>query len=214
MNHPTNQAIGVNDPSGGNGKTNCTLKLRRYALGTLRPLTYLATAAMYLFACCWVGFMFGWLVGASLSPIASTVAPLVFGLLAVIGVGLGAKKSGPKLSNLWHTFFVAFGVVIFCITARTGLQYGVRDRVDPFITFETALGTEAWNGVDGNVAHELYRLRWIIREKRLHREEFRLYVADVISPIVESPDISNDEKRLIIEQLVSSIEKLPSIESK
>ncbi|HEX5102959.1 MAG TPA: hypothetical protein VFV87_04065, partial [Pirellulaceae bacterium] len=42
-----------------------------------------------------VGYLFGWLIGASLSPLGATVAPLLFGLLAVLGLG-GAMWRTPE----------------------------------------------------------------------------------------------------------------------
>src|SRR5438309_2347060 len=63
----------------------------------------LAVAAVLIatgFAAQKVGYIFGNIIGASLSPLGSTVAPLVFGLLAVIGLAGGAARPALLVATL------------------------------------------------------------------------------------------------------------------
>lgn len=78
-----------------------------------------------------VGYLFGWIIGASKSEIASVVAPLVFGLLGTVIFASFKKLIAPgeklveafsKGENLKHAAysFVFQVVVVFWLLALTG----------------------------------------------------------------------------------------------
>ena len=89
-------------------------KFLRKSWPVFRWVTLLVFVFVYFRACQWVGHLFGLLIGASTSPIAATVTPLVFGLLAAIGIGLGARQMTSRLSSLWYAILIASGIAVFC----------------------------------------------------------------------------------------------------
>jgi hypothetical protein len=109
----------------------------------------------YPVATAWVGYLFGYITGASLSPIGATVAPLVMGLLAVLGLSAATLGRGSLRGTLeqlaafkslvpgeraalqaelgakrdWgQLFLAAAGVWIFCSFCHFGLMWGIYHR--------------------------------------------------------------------------------------
>lgn len=80
-----------------------------------------------------VGYRFGFLIGASLSPISATIAPLVFGLVATILFAsiaqvFRARSLMSVAIALVATAYLAYNVDQFIFWARKGTDYGSEVR--------------------------------------------------------------------------------------
>jgi len=86
-----------------------------------------------------IGYLFGWLIGASKSPVAGTVAPLVFGLLgAVVFASIAAvfatlrmdPKSPPSFRNTLVSLLAALAIAHFAswfvYQSKVGITEGAR----------------------------------------------------------------------------------------
>ncbi len=78
----------------------------------------------------WIGYLFGLLIGLSLSPVGAIVAPLIFGLLAVLGVAAGTRRwKRLDATTLFRLAIVAAGVLTFCQWCNYGLRKGTQVRM-------------------------------------------------------------------------------------
>ncbi len=161
-------------------------------------------AAMYL-AVSMVGRMFGWLVGASESPITAVAAPLVFGLLGATGIAAGAGSDWRNLWTVGRAVVVCLGVWVFCCYYWSGLSHGVKMRVHPYESMQTILGT-TWQKADPETIGMLYQFRWHALEAGVHSTEFNNFIHDAVQPILDS-DAS--DKTYQLKKALESAEYIP-----
>lgn len=171
---------------------------------------YLITNAVaYLLVPVAVGWITGWLVGQSQSPIVGTTIPLVFGLLTAVGFGaVGAilrksavvdalramdlsddikerieseVRAGTSPST---AVFAAVGVLIFCGFFYLGTQQGIARRVPTYPPL-----TETFNNLtlDPIEAAGLYRLRMSMISKGVTVDEYNIMMNDVFKPVFSAP---------------------------
>jgi hypothetical protein len=132
----------------------------------------------------WVGFLLGWLTGASLSPVVSSVAPLVFGLLAVIGVSASVRGNFTHRIEISRGIFLALMVSTFCYACFTGVTWGNRSRMDPYPPLDVLIG-ESWQNVDDETAARLHAFRWKAQRAQIPHQEFEEFIVGVIKPIID-----------------------------
>lgn len=162
----------------------------------------IAVAVTSFCASAQVGFLLGWLVGASLSPIAPAIAPFVFGLLAVIGIEAGIRKQFLNSTAIWRAAFVSILVVVFCISCRYGIEWGNVSRLDPYKSFGKLFGS-TWEGVDEGTAAKLYGFRWRARDSKMNADEYEAYMLDVIRPILAS---TQEDRATQVDAVLSAID--------
>lgn len=166
-------------------------------------------AATSLYAAGWVGYLLGWLTGASRSPVAPLVAPLVFGLLAILGIKESARHRYVRPAAVWRGIFVAAMVIVFCFACSNGVRWGNLSRVGPYKPMSLLLG-DTWEKVDAETAAELYRFRFLARQKEVSFEEFEGFVTNVVLPILEDdqPDKPARIKKALaeVEPIISKFE--------
>jgi hypothetical protein len=76
----------------------------------------------------WIGYLVGWLTGASESPMGTTVAPLMFGLLAVLGITSVSRLRMRTPREILIATLVAFMVLTVGDYFYDGLVNGIRAR--------------------------------------------------------------------------------------
>jgi len=171
----------------------------------------------------WVGYLFGWIAGASLSPVGAVVAPLVFGLLAVIGVRTAISNDPPESSlgvrcpsddelatasmRMIRIAITAVGVWIFSTWCYTGIQDGALTRNDPLPYPEMSSVMAAFGAAPPSVEAEVYALRWRMLKAGLDRAEFGRFARDVINPILADRKSPPEEMRAKIAALAESLPK-------
>lgn len=84
-----------------------------------------AIAAVY--AARWVGYLVGWLVGASESPVAGAIIPGVIGLVAAIGLRSKRLRLRTQAEIIAATF-LAILVIVICDQCFWGIADGVEIR--------------------------------------------------------------------------------------
>jgi hypothetical protein len=136
-------------------------------------------------AAAWIGYVVGWLIGASRSPIAHSIAPLVFGLLAAIGVGVGLRTTLQTRLAMWRGTLVAALAAIFCYFCYIGVTWGNQSRIGPYKAMGTLLG-DAWSSVDPDTAAALYKFRLQAKGAGVPFDDFESIMVDVIRPIIEA----------------------------
>lgn len=113
-----------------------------------------------------VGFLFGWLIGASKSPIGHVAATAIFGLAGVAGLSVFSSLANrvQKKPIGWlgtcaqcgATLGSAFFVIVFTAATVKGIDYGCYVRI---------------KAEEGSLASKLQRLRDLHGEKLLTDEE-------------------------------------------
>jgi hypothetical protein len=167
---------------------------------------YLALAILVLlsvgyFAVRWVGYLCGWIIGASLSPIASVALPLVFTLLGAVGVSAGIRTRRLHLSNLICLIGIALGVWVFCDFCERGIDDGGRTRQSQYKSITQLLGCD-WQKLDADVKSKLYQFRREADEAGLSFREYESFMTEVIKPIAASTDADKSAK--IIREIESA----------
>lgn len=164
------------------------------------------------FSARWLGYLVGWLIGASNSPIAQAVAPLIFGLIAVIGVDVGVRggiaiKSRPRrlynVKSLYRAIFVAFVVLIFCRSCYYGAKMGILSRVGPYRSMCHLIG-KSLKTADPQAVSALYAFQVKARRAGVSWQEFEPFVADIAKRILD------DDQPDKLGRLNSAIEKMES----
>jgi hypothetical protein len=150
--------------------------------------------------------LFGWLVGASDSPIVSTAAPLVFGLLAILGITAGAYLPIRRKRGLWRNscrlFCTAFGVGVFCYWCWNGIQDGMYSRAQYYESMADLVGPE-WGSSNASTTSLLYEFRWRAKRAGVAPLEFNKFITGVISPILKG---NSEHKQRDIEQAIETVE--------
>ena len=116
----------------------------------------------------------GWLTGASKSPVVPIIAPLVFGLLAVLGASASLRRKFDKRAAIWRGLFVAFMVLVFCYCCYYGVRRGNISRVGPYKSMKTLVG-DAWETIDDDTASEVYQFRLKCRAQTCHLTNLNLW---------------------------------------
>jgi hypothetical protein len=98
--------------------------------GGIVRLVLLAGFAFLSFgAARWAGYLLGWLTGASESPMGVVIAPLVFSLVAILGIRSSTKINLRRPNEILYAAFIAFLVWTVCDYCFTGLSDGVDVRL-------------------------------------------------------------------------------------
>jgi len=172
-------------------------KLSRWLAWALLPaflfVSYLAVR--------WVGYLFGWLVGAAESPVAQVVTPLVFTLLAAVGIGAAIRGRYSRGSAVLAALAVAAGVLLFCDYCERGLTDGIFSREQPYKPMNELLG-DSWPKVDSAMAARLYEFRWEARRSGMSFREFEAFMSDVVRPILAA---GGKDKREQIDRAIAAV---------
>lgn len=145
-----------------------------------------------------IGFLVGWLTGASQSPIAKAIAPTVFGLLAVLGVSVKLryrpsmrKQKRPswrdRHRNIWQGILVAVLVIAFCRGANDGFVPGIRSRAMPYKDVKELLG-KSWETTDHETAITICAFSSQARLAGLPTDLYERFMWDVVRPILDQKD--------------------------
>src|SRR5262249_17017223 len=118
----------------------------------------------------WVGYLLGWLTGASQSPVAPAIAPLVFGLLAALGIGISLKELHDR-GSIWHACLVAIMVCAFVYGCQMGVTEGAWIRSEPYSSFD-ALLSENWRKLDDETIASLHHFRLVARMQKMPAVDF------------------------------------------
>jgi hypothetical protein len=165
-------------------------------------LSVAALVVASMIAVAYLARVLGWLTGASLTPVVAIVIPLVFGLLATVGVGVGLPRPFGRIASIWQTVFVAFLVAVFCRVYFSSVTLGSFERSARYRSMASLLG-EAWSSTDDETLASLYRLRVKARRANLAPADFEPIIRDVIRPILEDEEPNKIER---IEQVLATIE--------
>jgi len=74
------------------------------------------------------GHLIGWIAGASQSPVATTLLPIVFSVLTIFGISNALSGKTDKLTSALMLALVTNGL-IFIICCNIGLKVGISDRI-------------------------------------------------------------------------------------
>lgn len=74
------------------------------------------------------GHLIGWIAGASQSPVATTLLPIVFSVLTIFGISNALSGKTDKLTSALMLALVTNGL-IFIICCNIGLKDGISDRI-------------------------------------------------------------------------------------
>jgi hypothetical protein len=170
------------------------------------PIHFLAavTGGLCLVAADRVGYLFGMIVGSSLSPIGATVAPLVFGLLAIIGFGgaIAATPDAWTISRVTVFALTAAAVIMFCNECHRGINDGIERRDGNYPPMNALLTTS-----DPVARGQLYELRWRMKRAGIGRQDFTPFIAEAVEPLLNNSCLSPEEKRAKIADLTDALPK-------
>jgi hypothetical protein len=164
-----------------------------------------------------VGYLLGWLTGASKSPVVPVVAPLVFGLLAVLGVSavrakklkkktairIDAPNHGRDHSAVWRGVFIAILTLAFCSSCLYGVTKGSFERMGQYRKMSFLLGEAAWDQADDDTIAELYKFRVQAKRNELSPADFEPIIRDLVKPILED---DKPDKPVRIRKALETIE--------
>lgn len=172
---------------------------RRRTEGTF---LFIVLAVISLKAAGYVGLLVGWLIGASLSPIAQAIAPAIFGLLAVLGVSsklwqtLSKRRrhlSGwrDKRRAIWQAILMAGIVFVFCDSASDGIVKGIRSRTMPYTDIADLIG-DSWKDADEHTATAICAFTLQARSAGMSHNLYERFIWDVIKPILDDDQPDKD----------------------
>lgn len=181
---------------------------------------FVTNCSVYLLVPVAVGWLTGWLVGASQSPVVGTTIPLVFGLLTAVGFGVvGAVVRRSSIVDAVRsvelsddikskiedeiragitpttTIFASVGVIVFCIFFYIGTLEGIAQRVPTYPplaeTFETIT-------LEPEEISHLYILRMTLASRGVGLDEYNSVINDLCKPIItrKYPGKSINERRI------------------
>jgi hypothetical protein len=163
-------------------------------IGGFRIALFALLAVASTLATSKVGFLLGWLIGASRSPLAVGIAPLIFGLLAVLGVRAGLKNEFATLGAIWRALFVALLITVFCYYCSNGILWGNISRLEPYHDMAALFGEETWATATPEQAAMLNRFRWKARQAGIAHEEYESFMLDAIRPILRAGGADADQR--------------------
>lgn len=146
----------------------------------------------------WVGYLFGWIVGASMSPIATVSLPLVFTLLGAAGITAGIRSPRLRISRIVPLIGICLGVLAFCYSCDRGIRAGGETRYSHYRSIEQLLGKE-WSKINADAKTELFKFRWRADDYELSFDEYESFMTNVIKPLLSSCDPGASTK--IIQEL-------------
>lgn len=153
---------------------------------------YRASGALLFIVSVWaahqVGWVSGWLTGASRSPVAPVIAPSIFGLLTSVVALTYAREILTRTDKLIYGACAAAVIGVACMSFHSGVIWGIHSRVGPYKTFAVLVGDCAWSAVDPNTAARLHKFRVSCRVSGMSYREFEPIIRDVVRPLVTSKD--------------------------
>lgn len=154
-----------------------------------------------------VGWLTGWLVGASNTPVVAALLPLVFGLIGAIGFGYAeaaaqvrsvremvqaggdnlltrvqATLAAPAAERLQLPAFWAVAVILFCMACYSGIAQGITLRIPSYPSLRELLGQEA--SFSYQEAAELHNFRLTLQRQNIPPSEVKEIFAHVIRPML------------------------------
>lgn len=168
-----------------------------------------------------VGWLTGWFVGASQSPVVSSLLPLLFGIGTALSYMLSDRhamihrlteelydidevKSLPppaqlRLANvlgvahlpLWIPLLWTASAIVFCTFVYCGTRAGIAERVETYPTLHALIGS-----LDSLTPEErslLTEIRLRCISANLSSDETQQYFADVITPVLADSNRVQDE---------------------
>jgi hypothetical protein len=151
-----------------------------------------------------VAYLLGWLTGVSKSPIVAAIAPLIFGLLALVGLGVGWTYSNRRWADWLRTSVTAVLVIVFCIAFNKGVSEGSYDRVDAYQNFSTIV-TASGTTLKPETYAAFHRFRLQARQADVPSGDFKAVVRDVFVPI-----LTQEDKTQVDEQMQAAVRELES----
>jgi hypothetical protein len=151
-----------------------------------------------------VAYLLGWLTGVSKSPIVAAIAPLIFGLLALVGLGVGWTYSSRRWADWLRTSVTAVLVIVFCIAFNKGVSEGSYDRVDAYQNFSTIV-TASGTTLKPETYAAFHRFRLQARQADVPSGDFKAVVRDVFVPI-----LTQEDKTHVDQQMQAAIRELES----
>jgi hypothetical protein len=166
---------------------------------------FVVLAVISLNAASYVGLLVGWLIGASLSPIAQAVAPAIVGLLAVLGVSTKLRRSlskrrmhltgwREKRRAIWTSILAAGMVFVFCKSASEGIVKGIRSGTMPYTDIADLIG-DSWNDADELAATAICAFTLQARAAGVPHNLYERCIWDIVKPIIED-DQPDKEARI------------------
>lgn len=167
-------------------------------------MLFVFLSILSLYAAKLVGFQLGWLMGASQSPIAQAIAPSIFGLLAVLGVG--AKLSSAlskehdnltgwreKRREVWRAILAAAIVIVFCAYLPNGIASGASSRSMPYSDVAELIG-ESWETAGDETAAEICSFTAKAHAAGIPSQIYERFMVDVIRAILDRDGDDTAEK--------------------
>lgn len=172
----------------------------------MRTRFYITNCAVYLLVPIAVGWLTGWLVGSSQSPVVGTTIPLIFGLLTAVGFGfVGAILRKSSIADAIRAIdlaediktrleseiragvspgtalFAAVGVTVFCIFFYIGVDQGIARRVPVYPPL-----TETFQNIELEPQETagLYQLRMSLAARHVVVDDYRAIMDDLFKPIL------------------------------
>lgn len=168
--------------------------------------TFSALATGLTFAT--VGWVTGWFVGSSQSPVIAGLLPLIFGLIGGVGVGFYDKRAAHRrvlesigelteaqklkvegaLGNDRRPRTVPLAwllsIAAFCVSCFFGNQYGISIRVNTYPPLASFLDQE----IDDPTRYaQLQHLLWDLRAANVPPEEARTLLRESVVPVLDNP---------------------------
>jgi hypothetical protein len=180
-----------------------------------------------------VGWLTGWLVGASSSPTVSAVLPLIFGLFTAVGLGYAnalakLKKIGeviaaspdkglPEIKKIFDNphaaikevpLFITTAIVLFCLLCYSGVRHGVSLRSPGYPKIEELLGRNALLNYED--AAQLYRLRLSLQRQNISPDEVRAIFRDAVQTFLSDSRYRQggelyDVRSIALKELVATL---------
>lgn len=156
-----------------------------------------------------VGAMFGFLLGSAAVSVASAAMPLIFSLLAILGIAAGApslfKNLGLCQPSHWDRICVALCVCVFVVSCWFGYQRG--GLVKTYVSAEKELHQlGVWEEVSPEVFSEVLLLSGEIQRRELPRAWHWSLIHYSVAPALITDDLTDEER---IEFIRSLRERLP-----
>lgn len=172
------------------------------------PKCVLCVSLLVAFAI--TGYVVGWYVGASQTPVVGTAIPLLTTLLGTLSFAWFAKRSrhenatenlkqagfkveqirkvadayGVSVASDWLPISWAGYLTSFMLMTIVGTEHGVEERIPPIPPVNELLGSLSTETLTTQELTELNSLRWKMREKSLSVEDAKLVFSSLIVPTV------------------------------
>lgn len=187
---------------------------------SIKAISVIVNFLVYLCVPIAVGWLSGWLVGASQTPVISTVIPLIFGLMTAIGfgfVGIILRKSAiadaiksvdlsPEIREKIESgigimptpdamMFGAIGAIVFCIAFYSGIHQGMSLRRPAYPSIKQSYANLDFAPEEAVVLH---KVRLDLMGLGVTEQEYSAIVNDVYIPILnkERNELGTAEQRL------------------